>query len=107
MATSRVKLITINNIAPGQTKIYYWNNATPSEAVWYIQAVPLTSSFTNTSLSEQSVDVEITRVWRRLNRKRGRIEFPYAYTYEHEIWYEIKNIGSKEVDIDVYASIIS
>ena len=27
--------------------------------------------------------------------------------YEHEIWYTIKNVGSREVDVDIYASIVS
>jgi hypothetical protein len=27
--------------------------------------------------------------------------------YEHEIWYEIKNLSAKKVDVDVYGSIIS
>jgi hypothetical protein len=29
--------IPVNNLAPGKTNHYWWNNATPSVAVWYIR----------------------------------------------------------------------
>jgi hypothetical protein len=45
-------------------------------------------------------------MWRRLNRTKSSVEIP-SYNFEHEIWYVIKNVGAREVDIDVYASIIS
>jgi len=108
MASSLVKLGTINNLAPNQSVTKHWNNATPANAVWYIQAIPLKSSFTSKdpSPSEQSVAVEVTTVWRRLNRTKGPPESP-QYHYEHEIYYVIKNVGLIEVDVDVYASIIS
>ena len=106
MATSFKKIDTISNLAPGQTKLRHWNNATPPLAVWYIQAIPLESSFPGGPPSEQSVEVEVTRVWRKLNRTLQSSDVN-PLKYEHEIWYEIKNIGTKEVDVDVYASIIS
>src|SRR6516165_7122866 len=46
MASTLLKLGTINNLAPGATTTNHWNNASPATAVWYIQAVPLVSSFT-------------------------------------------------------------
>jgi len=107
MASSLVKLTTINNLAAGQSSTKHWNNATPAKAVWYIQAVPLEGSFTSSTPVEQSVEVEVTRVWRRLNRTPGTGEFPDVPNFEHEVWYVIKNVGTREVDVDVYASIIS
>src|SRR5262245_10456278 len=107
MASSLVKLTTINNLAPGQSTTTHWNNAAPAKAVWYIQAVPLESSFTSKTPIEQSVEVEVTRVWRKLNRMKGPNEFPEVFNYEHEVWFVVKNVGSREVDVDVYASIIS
>lgn len=44
MASSLIKLSTIK-IAPNQSTTKHWNNATPPLAVWYIQAIPLESSF--------------------------------------------------------------
>ncbi len=107
MASTLVKLATINNLAPGASQTHNWNNATPAKAVWYIQAIPLESSFTSANPIEQSVEAEVTRVWRRLNRHAGSGEFSDVSNYEHEIWYVIKNVGTREVDVDVYASIIS
>ena len=53
MASLLIKTLgTINNLAPGQEKIRHWNNATPSSAVWYIQAIPLEKSFTSDTPAE-------------------------------------------------------
>lgn len=106
MAASLIKLSTINNLAPGQSVTKHWNNATPPLAVWYIQAIPLESSFLGPTPAEQSLEVEVTRVWRKLNRTPTSSDVQF-FKFEHEIWYVIKNVGAKEVDVDVYASIIS
>jgi hypothetical protein len=71
-----------------------------------IQAVPRESSFTTDIPFDQSLEVEVTRVWRKLNRTKHGDE-ALSYDFEHEIWYVIKHVGAREVDIDVYASIIS
>ena len=106
MASTLLKLGTINNLAPGATTTNHWNNASPATAVWYIQAVPLVSSFTANPV-QQSVEVEVTRVWRKLNRTSlGSGEFPQP-DLEHEIWYVFKNVGTRAVNFDVYASVIS
>lgn len=108
MASSLIKIWAVENFQPGKSLIAHWNNATPSQAVWYIQAIPRESSFASDSPVEQSVQVEVTRVWRKLNRHAAGVpEFPEYVRYEHEIWFEIKNVGAKEVDIDVYASTIA
>jgi hypothetical protein len=106
MASLLIKLGTVNNLAPNQSVTYHWNNAAPSAAVWYIQAIPQESSFT-ANPADQSVEVEVTRVWRKLNRTL--IHGPEFDTnnIEHEIWYVIKNVGTREVDVAVYASVIS
>ncbi|HEX8649480.1 MAG TPA: hypothetical protein VF708_01470 [Pyrinomonadaceae bacterium] len=106
MASSLVKLTTINNLASGQSTTRNWNNATPAKAVWYIQAVPLESSFPTPIQTEESVEVETTRVWRKLIRTVTSSDVQ-PFKFEYEIWYTIKNVGAKEVDVDVYASIIS
>jgi hypothetical protein len=106
MTAVLVKLGTINGIAPGKSVIYHWNNATPANAVWYIQAIPRDDSFKGVPLAEESVAAEVTRVWRKLIRSPGPAEFPESGDLEHEVWYEIKNVGSKDVNVDVFASIV-
>jgi hypothetical protein len=98
MASSIKKIFTINNLAPGASTTKSWQKPNPPLAVWYIQAIPLASSFSQGQFG--SVEVEVTRVWRKLNRTLGADD-------EHEIWYKIKNVGTEEVDADVYASSIS
>jgi|GEM_PF-4175519 len=104
MASSLVKFATYQ-LTPNQSVIKHWNNATPPWAVWYVQAIPLESSF-NGNPGVQSVEVEVTRVWRRLNQTPTGKDVEIN-KYEHEIWYELKNLSAKKVDVDVYASIIS
>jgi hypothetical protein len=107
MASTLTKLGTINNLGPGESTTKHWNNATPANAVWYIQGVPLASSFTSNNPVEQAVEVEVTRVWRKLIRSSlGSGEFPQP-VLEHEVWYVFKNVGTRPVNFDVYASIIS
>lgn len=106
MASSLIPLGKIDNLAPGQSTVKHWNNATPPLAVWYIQAIPRESSYTSASPAEQSVAAEVTKVWRNVNRTPTTSDVQF-YKFEHEIWYEIKNVGTREVDVDVYASIIS
>jgi hypothetical protein len=95
------------SLAKGESKILHWNNATPGDAVWYIQAVPQASSFTQTPI-EQHVEAEITRVWRLLKRRSEDTskEFPSS-DIEHEIWFEIKNLSDKKIDVKIYASVTS
>jgi hypothetical protein len=106
MASSFIKLTTINNLAPNQSVIHHWNNATPLDAVWHIQAIPLESSFTSIDPPEQHMEAEVTRIWRRVNRTPKSSDVQ-PWVYEHEIWYEVKNVGSRKVDVGVYASIVS
>jgi hypothetical protein len=106
MASFLLKLTTIKNLASGVSVTKHWNNATPALAVWYIQAIPLESSFTVNNPTG-SVEAEVTRVWRKLNRTADTGGEFQTYSLEHEIWYTIKNVGAREVDVDVYASIIS
>jgi hypothetical protein len=106
MASSLIKLTTLKNMAPGQAISTHWNNAAPERANWQIQAVPLQSSFTDFESSLQSVDVEVTRVWRRLNRI-GVHSDVQPWRFECEIHYTVKNVGTREVDVDIFASIIS
>jgi predicted alpha/beta hydrolase len=106
MASSLIKLSASPlHLTPGQSVTTHWNNATPPLAVWYIQAIPLESSFGGLP-GVQSVEVEVTRVWRRLNQTPQNSDVE-PNKYEHEIWYVIKNLSTKEVNVDVYASLIS
>jgi hypothetical protein len=107
MASSLVKITStpIKDLAPNDFRIKHWNNATPSLAVWYIQAIPLESSFIGAA-GELSVEVEVSRVWRKLNQTVQQSDVQ-PLKYEHEIWYMVKNVGTRKVDVDVYASIIS
>ncbi len=106
MASLLHKIATFNNIQAGQSLTRSWTKIDPAIAVWYIQAIPRESSFTSAQPPEQSVEVEVTRVSRKLKRALSTNEVQ-DYSYEHEVWYTIKNIGTREVDFDVYASIIS
>jgi hypothetical protein len=105
MASLLVKIATFNNIQAGQSITRYWNYPTPANAVWHIQAIPLESSFT-AQPTEQNVEVEVTSVRRKLNQTLVKKDVSEVLEHQHQIWYVIKNVGTREVDVDVYASII-
>jgi hypothetical protein len=105
MASSLIKLAT-QHLTPGQSLPMHWNNATPPWAVWYIQAIPLESSF-NGVPGVQSAEVEVTRVWRKVNQTPTGKDVEIN-KYEHEIHFVLKNLNTtRAVDVDIYASIIS
>jgi hypothetical protein len=89
---------------PGQSLTTHWNNAN-QKAVYSIQAIPLESSFPGVS-GPATVEVEVTRVWRKLNVTKTTSDVQ-PFTFEHEIWYVVKNPGTKKVTCDVYAGIVS
>ena len=68
MASLLHKIATFNNIQAGQSLTRSWTKIDPAIAVWYIQAIPRESSFTSAQPPEQSVEVEVTRVSRKLKR---------------------------------------
>lgn len=107
MGSRLIKLGQVAGLAPGESSVGHWNNATPSDAVWDIQAIPLASSFKSSTPPSQHVQVEVTRVWRRLNRKQESLSEVGidTFLYEHEVWWELENVGPQPVDADVYASI--
>ena len=105
MATELKKLNSSPfQLDPGQSVPGHWNNANP-KAVYSIQAIPLESSFPGVS-GPATVEVEVTRVWRKLNVTKTSSDVQ-PFTFEHEIWFEVKNVGTKKVTCDVYVSNIS
>jgi hypothetical protein len=106
MAVFATKLGGTWHLEKDQSAIGHWKHLTPSTAVWYIQAIPLEDSFT-ASPPNQTVEVEVTRVWRRLNRVQ--IVDPEITTTDtvHEVWWEVKNVGSRPLNAHIYASIVS
>jgi hypothetical protein len=88
-----------SNIAPGQTVTKHWNNATPRDAVWYVQAVPTHSGIGKEGT--QVREVEVTRVWWKLTKTapKGPIE--------DEIHFAIKNVGTQNVSVEIYIGIIA
>ena len=79
----------------------HWNHANPSDAVWYVQAVP---TFEGIPKEASGVwEVEVTRVW----RKKIRVHHHQApSTIEDEIHYEITNVGAEDVNVHVYLGVI-
>ena len=89
---------------PGQTLHSWWNNASPANAVWSANAVPLATGSTQTGF-DQDTQLEVTRVWRRFKVvEKSTSQFSKVDT-ETEIHYEVKNIGSTKARFNVYLSV--
>lgn len=109
MAAFLVNTHTEHTLAPGKTGHWWWNNAAPGQAVWSANAVPVPTGDTASGFAED-VSLEVTRLWRRLIVTEHK-PFPQSQTVEvkieHEIHYEIKNVGSSSARFVVFLAAIS
>jgi hypothetical protein len=86
---------------PGQTLHSWWNNASPTNAVWSANAVALATGSTNTGFN-QDTQLEVTRLWRRFKvTEKSSTQFSDT-DIETEIHYEVKNIGGSKARFIVY-----
>lgn len=102
---ANVKIIetsTILELDPGKKTHRHWNNASPENAVWSVNAVPVGASG-----QPQDVSLEVTRLWRRLIVTVQTPGSPGSTASESEIHYEIKNIGTQKARFKVYLAAIS
>jgi hypothetical protein len=87
-----------------QTIHTWWNNATPVEAVWTANVVPLPTG-SSTAGFTQDTSVEVKRLWRRLIVTEIK-PFPQSQTVdlkvEHEIHYEIANLTNSKARVAVF-----
>ncbi len=86
---------------PGETLHSWWNNASPANAVWSANAVPLTTGSTNTGFN-QDTQLEVTRLWRRYKVVEKSTSQISDVDIESEIHYEVKNIGNTKARFIVY-----
>ena len=92
---------SVRELNPGETFRGHWNNAAPAKAVWSANAVPLTTGTTNTGFS-QDTSLEVTRLWRRLVViENSQSQFSDT-DLEHEIHYEVKNVGPEKAKFRMY-----
>jgi hypothetical protein len=88
-------------LSPGKTLHSWWNNASPTNAVWSANAVPLATGSTATGFN-QDTQLEVTRVWRRFKVvEKSKSSFSDT-DIETEIHYEVKNIGATKAKFIVY-----
>lgn len=94
-------------LAPGETKHIWWNNASPSNAVWSANAVPFATGSTLTGFS-QDTSVEVTKLWRRykvIEHAPPNSQISDT-TQETEIHYEVKNIGGSVAKFHIVLSAV-
>ena len=91
---------------PGQTGHWWWNNASPVNAVWSANAVPLATGSTSTGFN-QDTQLEVTRLWRRFKViEKSSTQFSDT-DIETEIHYEVKNLGNTKARFIVYFCVAS
>ena len=91
---------------PGQTGHWWWNNATPANAVWSANAVPVATGSTQTGFN-QDTQLEVTRLWRRFKVIETSSTQFSDVDIETEIHYEVKNIGNTKAKFIMYLSVAS
>ncbi len=99
MATTKIiKIDTVLSLDPGKSTHRKWNNASPEEAVWSANAMPIVKT-----LEAQQMELEVTRLWRKLivTGSGGSV------TTESEIHYVVKNVGTTKAHFIVFLCVIS
>jgi hypothetical protein len=86
---------------PGQSLHSWWNNASPANAVWTANAVPVLMGSTGTGFN-QDTSVEVTRLWRRFKVVEKSTSQISDTDIESEIHYEVKNVGNSKARFIVY-----
>jgi hypothetical protein len=105
-AVTRIKVGDGIEIAPSATIEHWWNNATPRDAVWAVQAVPRATGSTSKGFA-QTTRVEVTRVWRDFKVvEHSHSQFSDT-TSEDENHYTLKNLTGAPAVVDVYMAIIN
>jgi hypothetical protein len=95
---------TEQELNPGQTLHSWWNNASPANAVWTANAVPLSTGSTSTGFN-QDTQIEVTRLWRRFKVvEKSSTQFSDV-DIETEIHYEVKNVGNSKARFVMYFSV--
>lgn len=109
---SKVTLVdtkTQHDLGPGQTLHWHWNNATPTDGLWYANAVAIATGSTGAGFA-QDTSLEVTRLWRRFIVTEKK-PFPQSQTVETtvetEIHVDIKNIGNSPAKFIVFLSVVS
>ena len=101
MPTKVFKTETTHELNPGETKHWWWNNATPANAVWSANAVAQVTGTTNTGFA-QNTELEVTRLWRKFKvTEHSTSQFSDA-DIETEIHYEVKNLSGTKAKFNMY-----
>jgi len=107
MPTSVVNTKAERELAPGKSGTWVWNNAAPHDAVWSANAVPVPSGDTQKGFNEV-VSLEVTRLWRRLIvTELDPHSQATQLKVEHEIHYEVENVGDAPARFVVFLSAVS
>ena len=89
-----------HELAPNQTDTWHWNHAAEVNAVWTANAVLI--RVTDYSKQSQDSRLEVTRLWRRYQVVDNSLGQTANDTAEHEIYYEVRNVGPETARFKVY-----
>jgi hypothetical protein len=97
---------TIFEIGPGETKSWWWNNATPENSVWSANAIPQKTGSSDIGFA-QNTQLEVTRLWRvfKVTEKAPPNSQISDLEIETEIHYEVKNLGNKKAKFKIMFSV--
>ena len=93
-----------HELNPGATGHWWWNNASPANAVWTANAVPLATGSTTAGF-DQDTQLEVTRIWRRFKVVEKSTNQFSDTDIESEIHYEIKNLSGTKAKFNVYLQV--
>ena len=89
---------------PGATGHWWWNHATPANAVWSANAVAQATGSTTAGFA-QDTQLEVTRLCRRFKVVEKSTSQFSDTDIETEIHYEVKNLSGTKAKFNIYFSV--
>ncbi len=105
MPTKVFKTSTEHELAPGATGHWWWNNASPVQAVWTANAIASLTGDTKTGF-DQNTQLEVTRLWRKFTVTEKSTGPESDTVNETEIHYEVKNLSATKAKFYVWLCVV-
>jgi len=105
MASKVYKIFTTNNMQPGTTGTFLWNNL-PSGKAYRIDVQPFYPGSYQEGYNH-TVHAEVTRVWRRYRSIEKPGSIGVTVEVRQDIYFQVKNVGSKKMHFNAFLIVFS
>lgn len=105
MASKVYKIFSSYNLPPGATGQFQWNNL-PAGKAFRIDVQPFYPGSYQEGY-DHTVFAEVTRIWRRYRSIEERGSIGVDVTVRQDIFFQVKNVGTKKTHFNAYLIALS